>query len=74
MPNYLWKCRKCEEIWEVFQSMTERDTDPPTHCWDCQKDDKERLEEGLLFQTYDKDSMPKFRIMGAGAFYPNKMQ
>ena len=71
MPFYLWKCKKCDEVWEYFQTMTERDQAPPSHCLDC---DPERLEEGTLFQTYDKDSMPKFRVMGPGAYYPNKMQ
>ena len=29
MPVYNWECTQCETVWEVFQSMTERDQDPP---------------------------------------------
>ena len=58
-------------VFEIFQSMTERDQDPPTHCEDC---DPEMLEEGTLSQVHFKGSLPKFRIRGQGAFYPDKMQ
>ena len=32
------------------------------------------LEEGTLKQVHFKGSLPKFKITGDGAYYPNKMQ
>jgi len=58
-------------LFEIFQSMTERDEDPPTHCPEC---DPEELEEGTIHQVHLKGNLPKFRITGEGAYYPNKLQ
>ncbi len=58
-------------LFEIFQSMTEREEDPPTHCPEC---DPEELEEGTVHQVHLKGSLPKFRIPGEGAYYPNKLQ
>jgi len=51
--------------------MTERDQQPPSHCPDCDPDIKE---EGTLEQVHFKGSLPKFKIRGEGAYYPDKMQ
>ena len=58
-------------VFEIFQSMTERDEDPPTHCPTC---DPTELEEATLHQVHFKGSLPKFKIKGEGAYYPDKMQ
>lgn len=71
MPVYNWHCKKCDMLFEIFQSMTERDEDPPTHCPEC---DPEELEEGTIHQVHLKGNLPKFRITGEGAYYPNKLQ
>ena len=71
MPFYNWHCTKCDMVFEVFQTMTERDQDPPTHCETC---DPERVEEGTLRQDHFKGSLPKFRVRGEGAYYPDKLQ
>ena len=71
MPQYTWHCKKCDMVFDIFQSMTERDEDPPTHCPTC---DPTELEEGTLHQVHFKGSLPKFRITGEGAYYPNKLQ
>tara|TARA_R100000458_G_C8237237_1_gene217244 strand:- start:622 stop:840 length:219 start_codon:yes stop_codon:yes gene_type:complete len=72
MPFYNWKCKKCETVWEIFQTMTERDQNPPEYCQKC---DPECLEEeGTLFQVHFAGSTPKFKITGEGAYYPDKLQ
>ena len=58
-------------VFEIFQTMTERDQEPPTHCPDCDADLKE---EGTLHQVHFRGSLPKFKVKGEGAYYPNKMQ
>jgi hypothetical protein len=58
-------------LFEIFQTMTERDEDPPTHCPEC---DPEELEEGTIHQVHLRGHLPKFRITGEGAYYPNKLQ
>tara|TARA_A100001515_G_scaffold23331_1_gene17980 strand:+ start:2612 stop:2791 length:180 start_codon:yes stop_codon:yes gene_type:complete len=58
-------------VFEDFQTMTERDENPPTHCMEC---DPEAKEEGTLRQVHFAGSLPKFKITGDGAYYPNKMQ
>ena len=71
MPVYNWKCEKCEIVFEIFQSMTERDETPPTHCPEC---DPECVDEGTLSQVHFAGSLPRFKITGEGASHPNKMQ
>ena len=71
MPVYNWHCTECDMVFEDFQSMTERDESPPTHCVECDPDEKA---EGTLQQVHFKGSLPKFRIPGEGAYYPNKLQ
>lgn len=72
MPQYNWKCKKCETVWEIFQSMTERDEDPPEYCQKC---DPECLEEeGTLFQVHFAGNLPRFKITGEGAYYPDRLQ
>ena len=71
MPFYNWHCTKCDMVFEDFQTMTERDENPPTHCQECDPEKKE--EEGTLHQVHFKESLPKFKI-NDGGFYPNKMQ
>ena len=58
-------------VFDIFQSMTEREEEPPTHCPTCDPDIKE---DGTLHQVHFKGSLPKFRIPGEGAYYPNKLQ
>jgi len=70
MPVYNWHCTKCDMVFEIFQSMTERDEEPPSHCPDC---DPDIQEEGTLHQVHFADSLPKFKIRGGG-FHPDKMQ
>lgn len=71
MPFYNWHCTKCDMVFEDFMSMTERDENPPTHCPTC---DPQALEEGTIRQVHFKGSLPKFRIPGEGAYYPDKLQ
>tara|TARA_A100001515_G_scaffold16109_2_gene11876 strand:- start:1913 stop:2128 length:216 start_codon:yes stop_codon:yes gene_type:complete len=71
MPFYNWHCTKCDMVFEIFQTMTERDQEPPTHCEDC---DPQLKEEGTLRQVHFKGSLPKFKVKGDGAYYPDKMQ
>jgi putative FmdB family regulatory protein len=49
MPTYIYECNKCEEIFELFQSMTENMEMPPTHCPTC---DPEMLEEGTMSKHF----------------------
>ena len=72
MPVYNWHCKKCDMVFEIFQSMTERDQDPPTHCPKCDPDIKE--EEGTLHQIHVKGSLPKFRITDDASYGPSKLQ
>ena len=72
MPAYNWHCTKCDMVFEIFQTMTERDEEPPTHCPECDPDILE--EEGTLHQVHFSGSLPKFKITGEGAFYPDRMQ
>mgnify|MGYP003629261172 CR=1 FL=1 len=72
MPVYNFHCSKCDMVFEDFMSMTERDTNCPTHCPVCDPDLKE--EKGTIKQVHFAGSLPKFRIPGEGAFYPNKLQ
>jgi hypothetical protein len=58
-------------VFELFQTMTEYDEERPTHCPEC---DLDCVEEGTLEQVHFKGSLPKFRVMGPGAFYPDRMQ
>tara|TARA_R110002020_G_scaffold364543_4_gene576839 strand:- start:58 stop:273 length:216 start_codon:yes stop_codon:yes gene_type:complete len=71
MPVYNFKCSKCEVIFEIFQSMTERDESPPTHCPEC---DPEVVGEATLSQIILPGNLPRFRITGEGAYHPNKLQ
>ena len=72
MPVYNWHCTKCDMVFEIFQTMTERDEEPPEYCPDCDPDIKE--EKGTLEQVHFKGSLPKFKVTGEGAFYPERMQ
>jgi hypothetical protein len=45
-------------VFEIFQTMTERDEEPPSHCPDCDPDIKE---EGTLEQVHFAGSLPKVR-------------
>ncbi len=71
MPVYNWHCTKCDMVFELFQTMTEYDEERPSHCPEC---DLDCVEEGTLEQVHFKGSLPKFRVMGPGAFYPDRMQ
>lgn len=71
MPEYNWKCIKCDVIWEVFQSMTEHSEHPPKCCPKC---DPDRKGERTLEQVILPGDTPKFIVKGEGAFYPDKMQ
>ena len=33
MPVYNWHCKKCDMVFEIFQTMTEYDEDRPTHYY-----------------------------------------
>ena len=43
MPTYDYRCNSCGNIWEVFQSMTDKKI---TTCPKCQKETAERLISG----------------------------
>ena len=70
MPVYNWHCTKCDMVFEDFQTMTERDESPPTHCPLC---DPEAEGESTNKQVHFPGSLPKFKIQDGG-FYPNRMQ
>jgi len=71
MPFYNWKCSTCETVWEIFQTMTEHKEDPPAYCPKCSPDGGG---EPNLSQILVAGHLPKFKITGEGAFYPNKLQ
>jgi len=70
MPVYNWHCKKCDMVFEDFQTMTERDENPPTHCPLC---DPESEGEPTIKQVHFPGSLPKFKITDGGS-YPNRMQ
>ena len=51
--------------------MTERDQDPPKYCKKC---NPEFVGEGTLKQVHFPEGLPKFKITGEGAYYPDKWQ
>ena len=71
MPVYNWHCTECDMVWEIFLTMTERDEDPPTHCEKC---DPKSERDGTLRQVHFSDSLPKFKVTGEGAYYPDRLQ
>ena len=71
MPFYNWECTECGTVWEIFQTMTERDEEPPKYCKKCNPD---FVGEGTLKQVHFPGSLPKFKITGEGAYYPDRYQ
>lgn len=64
MPLYEYECSSCGAGFETFQSISENLEDPPTHCPNCDPDEKE---PGTLFKFLGH-CRPALNIQGEGVF------